>query len=51
MTAWVYGVLDELATTADRIRSVTVEDVAKVVSDVFVADRAEFVVRGTGKSR
>ncbi|MEJ2239607.1 MAG: pitrilysin family protein, partial [Gemmatimonadales bacterium] len=51
MTAWVYGVLEELATTADRIRSVTAEDVASVVGNVFVADRAEFVVRGTGKSR
>lgn len=50
-TAWVHGVLDELVETADRLRSVTPEDVANVAQRVFVADRAEFVVRGTGKSR
>jgi len=50
-TAWVHGVLDELVETTDRLRSVTPEDVANVAQKVFVADRAEFVVRGTGKSR
>jgi zinc protease len=51
MTAWVQGVLDELVETPDRLRSVTAEDVASVAKEVFLANRAEFVVRGTGKSR
>ncbi len=51
MTAWLHGVLDELVETAARLRAVTAEDVARVVREVFVGDRAEFVVRGSGKSR
>jgi zinc protease len=52
LSAWLNGVLDEYTATAERIRTVTVEEVARVAADVFGAgQRAEYVVRGTGKGR
>jgi predicted Zn-dependent peptidase len=52
MAAWVHGTLEELTEVPERLRTVTAEDVARVARDVFTPDhRAEFVIRGTGKSK
>jgi zinc protease len=52
LSAWLNGALDELTTTAECLRAVTAEDVARVANDVFGSgQRAEYVVRGTGKGR
>jgi len=52
MAAWAYGVLDELIDVPQRLRAVTAADVARVASEVFLAEnRAEYVVRGSGKSK
>jgi zinc protease len=52
LSAWLNGVLDDLNTTPERLRAVTPEDMGRVAADVFGAgQRAEYVVRGTGKAR
>jgi len=52
LAAWTYGVLDELATVPERLRSIGAEDVARVSAMVFDREiRAEYVVRGSGKGR
>jgi hypothetical protein len=52
MAAWLHGTLEELPEVPARLRAVTAEDVARVARDVFQPDqRAEFVIRGTGKSK
>jgi zinc protease len=52
MAAWVHGTLEELTEVPARLRTVTAEDVARVAGDVLTPDhRAEFVIRGTGKSK
>ncbi len=52
LAAWTYGVLDELATVPERLRSVSAQDVARVSARVFDPERrAEYVVRGSGKGR
>ena len=52
MAAWVHGTLEELAAVPQHLRAVTADDVARVALDVFKPDqRAEFVIRGTGKSK
>ena len=51
LSGWLHGILDEVATTADRLRAVTSEDLARVAVDVFGAgQRAEYVVRGGGRA-
>jgi zinc protease len=50
LDAWIYGVVDQMAETPARLRAVSVNDVHRVATQVFVSDaRAEYVVRGTGK--
>jgi predicted Zn-dependent peptidase len=52
MASRTYGTLDELSQVPQRLRAVTAQDVARVAERVFVAEnRAEYVVRGTGKSK
>jgi zinc protease len=52
LTAWLNGVLDELPKTAEHLRAVTAEDVARVSAEVFGAgERAEYVVKGAGAGR
>jgi len=47
LEAWVHGSLDSVAETANRLRTVTRDDVARIAADVFDAERrAEYVVRG-----
>jgi zinc protease len=47
LEAWVCGALDELPQVAERLRSVTVEDVLGVAEKVLREEsRAEFVLRG-----
>ena len=49
LSAWLNGVLDDLTETAERLRAVNAEDVARVANDLFGAGhRAEYVVRGSG---
>ncbi len=51
LNAWLNGVLDEYTTTAERIRAVTAEEVARVAADVFgTGQRAEYVLRGVGQA-
>lgn len=50
--AWLLGMTEHLVTVEDRLRAVTAEEIVAFAEEVFVPDRrAEFVVRGTGKSR
>jgi zinc protease len=50
LSAWLHGVLDELPVTAERLRTVSAEDLARVAREVFGAgERAEYVVRGVEK--
>jgi len=50
--AWLHGTLEELDQEEDRLRAVTAEAVSAVARRVFVpAERAEYVVRGTGRAR
>jgi zinc protease len=52
LSAWLNGVLDEYTVTAERLRAVTAEDVARVSAYIFGAGmRAEYVVRGGGEGR
>jgi zinc protease len=51
LTAWLNGVLEELADVPERLRSVGVDEVARVARQVFDPEaRAEFVVRGRGRN-
>ncbi len=50
--AWLLGMMEHLVTVEDRLRAVTADEIVAFAEEVFVPDRrAEFVVRGTGKSR
>jgi zinc protease len=50
--AWIHGTLGEIGDDERCLRSVSAEEVLAVAAAVFVPDqRAEYVVRGTGKSR
>lgn len=52
LSAWLNNALDDITMTAERLRAVTSDDVARVARDVFGAGlQAEYVVRGTGKGR
>ena len=47
LEAFVHGSLDDLPETPERLRGVTLEDVIRVATEVFVPEsRAEYVVRG-----
>jgi predicted Zn-dependent peptidase len=49
LSAWLNGALDDLTATADRLRAVTADDVARVAKNVFGAGQhAEYLVRGSG---
>ncbi len=50
LEAWNNGVLDDLPSTAERLRRVSADDVASVARQVFAGGvRAEYVVRGRGR--
>ena len=50
LSAWLNGALEDLTKTADRLRAVSADDVARVATNVFGdGQRAEYVVQGTGK--
>lgn len=52
LTAWLYGGIEHLHATPDRLRTVSAADVSRVASQIFnTALRAEYVVRGSGKGR
>lgn len=49
LDAWVHGTMDELSETAERLRSVTREELVDVARRVLREDvRAEYAVRGKG---
>ena len=47
----VYGFIDDLWQTPDRLRAVSADDVQRAAASVFGGGRAEFVLRGTSGSR
>jgi len=51
LSAWLNGALKDLTKTADRLRAVSADDVARVATNVFGdGQRAEYLVQGTGKA-
>lgn len=47
LAGWIHGTLHDFADVPAHLRAVTVEDIQRVATKVFVADqRAEYVVRG-----
>ncbi len=52
LDAWMYGLIDEFHTDADKMRAVSVAEVTTLAQQTFHEHtRAEFVVRGSGRSR
>ncbi|OGU07994.1 MAG: hypothetical protein A2W29_09045 [Gemmatimonadetes bacterium RBG_16_66_8] len=52
LEGWLHGKLGQLATQPERLRAVRAEQVARAAGEIFQRRRrAEYVVRGTGKTR